>query len=123
MPRHWRTAIAAFLVSFTLATPVAGQDPTGAIEGVVTDGTSAVVGGVLIVITHIDTGAPREVRSGADGFYRVQPTTTIRAHLTLEPGQTVTLTHRLTVHAGPTSPNTIPILKIENRYESLSTHF
>ena len=36
-----------------------------------TDGSAAVIGGAELVITHIDTGAAREARSGADGFFRV----------------------------------------------------
>ena len=74
--------------------------------------------------TEAVTGQTEPARLGwySDGFYRVQPTTTIRAYLTLEAGQLVTLTHRLTVHAEPASSNTIPMLKAENRYESLSTH-
>ena len=71
MSRIWRAAIAAFAGCLILAAPAAAQDPTGAIEGVVTDGSAAVIGGAELVITHIDTGAAREARSGADGFFRV----------------------------------------------------
>jgi Carboxypeptidase regulatory-like domain/TonB dependent receptor len=71
MPMIWRAAVAAFAGCLIVAAPAAAQDPTGAIEGVVTDGSAAVIGGAELVITHIDTGAAREARSGADGFFRV----------------------------------------------------
>src|SRR5688572_19726381 len=71
MPMIWRAAVAAFAGCLIVAAPAAAQDPTGAIEGVVTDGSAAVIGGAEVVITHIDTGAAREARSGADGFFRV----------------------------------------------------
>lgn len=75
--------------------------------------------------TEAVTGQIEPTRLGwySDGFYRLQPTTTIRSFLTLEPGQLVILIHQLTVNGAPTSPNTIPILKEGNRYESLSAHF
>lgn len=49
--------------------------------------------------TEIVTGQLKPSRLGwySDGFYQLQPTITIRAFLTLEPGQTISLNHGLTV--------------------------
>ena len=49
--------------------------------------------------TETSTGQIEPSRLGwySDGFYQLQPTTTIRAFLTLAPGQSVTLEHRATV--------------------------
>ena len=38
------------------AAPALAQDPTGSIEGAVTDKTAAVVAGARVVATHLDTG-------------------------------------------------------------------
>jgi hypothetical protein len=51
--------------------PASAQDPTGAIEGVVTDGSAALVPGAHVVATNIDTALAREGMTGADGFYRL----------------------------------------------------
>ena len=66
---------ASILLSLALvvvaALPARGQDPTGAIEGVVTDGTSAAVAGARVVVAHLSTGLTRQTQSAPDGFFRV----------------------------------------------------
>jgi outer membrane receptor protein involved in Fe transport len=47
------------------------QDPTGAIEGAVTDKTSAVVVGAQLTAQHLETGLARDAITGTDGFYRL----------------------------------------------------
>ena len=47
------------------------QDPTGTIEGTVTDSSSGAVSGAHVVARHRDTGFAREATSGDDGFFRL----------------------------------------------------
>src|SRR5215831_16255335 len=47
------------------------QDPTGAIEGAVSDKTAAVVSKAHVVVRNIETGFSRDTTSGKDGFYRI----------------------------------------------------
>ena len=47
------------------------QDPTGAIEGVVTDKTAGAVAAAKVIVKNTGTGFGREAVSGPDGFYRV----------------------------------------------------
>jgi hypothetical protein len=54
-----------------LAAPAAAQDPTGTIEGTVTDASSAAVQGARVRATHLDTGFTRDAVAGVDGFYRL----------------------------------------------------
>ena len=49
----------------------AAQDPTGAIEGAITDQTAGLVRGARVVATHLDTGFARESTTGEDGFFRL----------------------------------------------------
>jgi hypothetical protein len=60
----------ALVVCLAARTALA-QDPTGAIEGAVSDKTAAVVSAAHVVARNVDTGFSREATSGADGFYRV----------------------------------------------------
>jgi hypothetical protein len=79
-------AVALVLLSGGLA-PAAlrAQDPTGAIEGAVSDRTAAVVAGARVVARNLDTGLAKDTQSAADGFYRI---------LLLPPGR-----YRVTVEA------------------------
>ena len=47
-----------------LATAAFAQDPTGAIEGTVTDATAAAVTGARVVARNLDTGFTRESTVG-----------------------------------------------------------
>src|SRR5712692_7029135 len=54
---------------YAAAVPLLAQQGTSEIGGKVTDDQGAVLPGVSIVITNEETGAFREVTSGADGSY------------------------------------------------------
>ncbi len=51
--------------------PAAAQDPTGTIEGVVSDSTGDVVQNAEVLVVNLGTGLVRQTTSAADGFYRV----------------------------------------------------
>lgn len=59
------------LGSFAAATAAFAQDPTGAIEGVVTDPSGAVVANARVLARHLGTGLTRETNSGSTGLYRL----------------------------------------------------
>ena len=66
--------LARLALALTLLAPPAvarAQAPTGAIEGAVTDSTSAVVAGARVTARHLDTGVTREAIAGGDGFYHL----------------------------------------------------
>lgn len=64
--------VAWCVASWMLAAGAAfAQDPTGAIEGVVTDPSGAVVANAHVVARHQGTGLTRETQAGSNGFYRV----------------------------------------------------
>ena len=48
------------------------QDPTGGVEGRITDKTAAVVASAHVVVRSLETGLSRDANAGADGFYRVR---------------------------------------------------
>src|SRR3954465_9548755 len=58
------------LVVGALPTRALAQDPTGSIEGKVTDSSNAVVSGADVVITQSKTGFERHLSTSADGQYR-----------------------------------------------------
>ncbi|MGQ0733350.1 MAG: carboxypeptidase regulatory-like domain-containing protein [Acidobacteriota bacterium] len=60
-----------FLISLSIAGPMAAQVPTGTIAGTVTDQVGAVLPNVTITITNRGTGAARVLLSGADGGFLV----------------------------------------------------
>ena len=64
---------------------VLAQDPTGVIEGAVSDRTAAAVAGARVAARNLDTGLTKDTQSAADGFYRI---------LLLPPGR-----YRVTVEA------------------------
>ena len=49
----------------------AGQDPTGAVEGTVSDSTTSAISGAHVEARNLETGFARDVRAGADGLYRL----------------------------------------------------
>ena len=61
-------------VIFVLATAsrAGAQDPTGAIEGAVTDRTGSAIPAATILAEHRDTGFRREAVPSTDGLYRLQ---------------------------------------------------
>jgi hypothetical protein len=58
-----------WLVLFTSGRGYA-QEPTGTIEGVVTDSTAAVVARARVIARNLGTGLTRETQTAGDGFYR-----------------------------------------------------
>ncbi len=52
------------------ASVVSAQDPTGSIEGTVTDKTGGVIPGARITATHLESGFTKDMVAGPDGFYR-----------------------------------------------------
>jgi hypothetical protein len=65
-------AVAILVCLLTLSgVHAAAQDPTGTIEGTVTDPSSASVRGAHVVVRHRETGFTRETASGDDGFFRL----------------------------------------------------
>ncbi|HEY1304282.1 MAG TPA: TonB-dependent receptor [Vicinamibacterales bacterium] len=71
------------LLSLLAVAPVAAQDPTGAIEGIVMDTSSAVVPAARVVVKNLATGFTRDVTTGADGFYRARALPVGRYSLTV----------------------------------------
>jgi hypothetical protein len=61
----------ALIVCLLIASAARAQDPTGTIEGTVTDPSSAPVRGARVVARHSGTGFTRETTSGDDGFFRL----------------------------------------------------
>jgi len=55
----------------TTAAAAFAQDPTGSIEGAVTDPSGGVIANARILVRHLDTGLMRETVSGSSGLYRV----------------------------------------------------
>src|SRR6266536_3402013 len=60
-----------FVVAFFTTAVAFAQVTTGSIQGVVTDPNKAVVPGVTVKITNVDTGVTREATTNDEGFYRV----------------------------------------------------
>lgn len=110
-----RPSLALALTGLLALVPLAHAQSTavnGTIEGVVKDTTGAVLPGVTIRVTNVDTGAQRTLASGADGGFRALllplGTYTARAEMqgfkaaertgvTLSAGQTATLNFTLEV--------------------------
>jgi hypothetical protein len=71
----------------SLATAAFAQDPTGTIEGTVSDATAAALAGAKVSVRNLDTGFTRETTSAADGFYRLLLIPVGRYSLTVEAPQ------------------------------------
>ena len=67
------------------------QDPTGAIEGRVTDTTASPLPGAHVTATRLDSGFSRATTVGPDGFYRLLLLPVGPYRLTVEMAQFVTL--------------------------------
>ena len=68
--RRLRPLRASVLV-LLFATAASAQDPTGTIEGEITDQTMAAVAGARIVAKNIDTGLTKDAESTDEGRYRL----------------------------------------------------
>ncbi len=81
-----KTLFAAIALCLAAVT-AAAQNPTGAIEGAVTDSTSSALAGARVAARNLDTGFTREATSGADGYYRLLLLPVGRYSLTVEAAQ------------------------------------
>src|SRR5260370_28514908 len=68
---RWLCVFALLLVFGFSVLPLAAQDATGRIIGVVTDPTGAVVPRAKVTVTNVATGTKSETTSGDDGSYQV----------------------------------------------------
>lgn len=66
-----RVVAAALLLSLCLFPSVAAAQATGAITGVATDASGAVLPGVTVDVASRDTGQVRTATTGADGFFTI----------------------------------------------------
>ena len=67
-----RATLSSVAIAVVLAAPAAfAQDPTGAIEGAVTDPSGAVVAMARVGARNLDTGFVRETATSESGFYRL----------------------------------------------------
>jgi outer membrane receptor protein involved in Fe transport len=64
-------AILVLAMALILTLPLAAQDATGRIIGVVTDPTGSVIPKAKITVKSADTGATNETTTGVDGAYQV----------------------------------------------------
>ena len=61
-----------FACALLLLAPLFGQSPgTGALTGVITDPSGAVVTGARVLLTNVSTGERHSTLSGAEGLYRI----------------------------------------------------
>lgn len=63
--------LATFLLMFLASAPVWGQETRGTILGTILDGTGAVVVGVPVTVTHVETNVSRAVTTNQKGYYEV----------------------------------------------------
>ncbi len=89
MPRIF---VCAGLLCLLIAARASAQDPTGTIEGVVTDETAAVVTAAKVLAKNTATGFTREGVSGPDGFYRLTALPVGAYSLTVEASRFATFT-------------------------------
>jgi len=64
-------AAAAALLAYAGVCPAFGQAVTGSISGLVTDPSSAAIGGALIAVRNSGTGLTRNTKTAGDGTYTV----------------------------------------------------
>jgi hypothetical protein len=64
-------AVAAILLCLAFPSDLRAQDPTGTIEGLVSDPSAAAVARARVVAVNLATGLTKESETGADGFYRI----------------------------------------------------
>ena len=65
--------LGAALIAAVLGAPsgARAQDPTGTIEGTVSDKTASAVPGAQVTARHLETGTTRATVAGQDGFFRL----------------------------------------------------
>src|SRR5262249_15349811 len=78
-----RSTLAALIVALLVVSPAFAQ--TGQINGVITDGTGAVVPGATVKAVEVATGLPRETVTGADGRYTLTSLRPTTYDITAEP--------------------------------------
>jgi hypothetical protein len=69
--RRYNITASCAVLLWLLASPALAQDPTGAIEGTITDPSEAIVANARVLARHLATGFTREAVAGANGFYRL----------------------------------------------------
>jgi hypothetical protein len=114
----------------SLATAAFAQDPTGAIEGAVSDTTSAALAGAKVSVRNLDTGLTRATTSGADGFYRLLLIPVGRYALTVEAPQfarlvqepiQVSVSDTVRVNASMTLPNVTETVTVAGQQRLVDT--
>ena len=68
------------------------QDPTGAIEGAITDTTGTAIPRAPVTTLNLDTGLTKDTEASSDGFYRVLLLPVGRYRITVTAPQFATLT-------------------------------
>ena len=71
IPSRSNAVLASCAVLLLMASPALAQDPTGAIEGTITDPSEAIVANARVLARHLATGFTRDTVAGANGFYRL----------------------------------------------------
>lgn len=69
--RGARMLLQALFITLSMAGGAAAQDPTGAIDGVVSDQTAGAIRGAKVIVLNRETGLLRDVETAQDGFFRV----------------------------------------------------
>src|SRR5437879_10443242 len=72
--RGYRLALAVVMtlgILFSLSLPLAAQDATGKVVGIVTDPQGAVVAGAKVTVTNTATSVTREATTASDGTFLV----------------------------------------------------
>ena len=79
--------VCVVLLSVLVATGAFAQDPTGTIEGTITDRTASVVAGARVEARNLETGFARSSAAAADGFFRLQALPVGQYRVTVEAPQ------------------------------------
>lgn len=66
-----RAVVGMLLGVLVLCGPAWAQDPTGGIEGIVTDAGEQRIAGAHVVAVNVDTAVTRDAETASDGFYRL----------------------------------------------------
>ena len=63
--------MSVLIVVFVTTISSFAQVTTGSVQGIIKDANSAVVAGVTVKVTNVDTGISKDTTTNGDGFYRV----------------------------------------------------